>query len=475
MSPAALSGEDLAFAGMARQAELVQAGKVSPRELVSLYLARIERMDPKLDAFRVVTAERAQAEAAEAERRRAAGEGGPLNGVPIAVKDCHDLAGEVTTNGTNCFDEPAAADCEMVSRLRAAGAIVIGKTNLPELATSAFTETDTFGITRNPWNTERTPNGSSGGSAVAVAAGLAACATASDGAGSIRGPAAYCNLVGLKPQRGRISMAPDREHWLGMSVAGCVSRTVEDTALWLDVTAGPVEGDVDRPPPPERPYVEAAKSPPGKLRVAASTKPIRPLGPPIVSDEAKGAVEEAARVLGSLGHAVDWQDPDYGQVGTSATPLYMAGIAQDFAKLPHPERAMSYTKGLARLGRLYPGFVVRRAKAAREKWAARINRIFDDHDVLVTCVAGLPPYEVGRWAGKAALPTVLGMSRVHCFNIVWNYVGNPAMSVPMGFTADGLPLAVQIVGRPNDEAALLSLAVQLEAERGWPAERPPIS
>jgi amidase len=270
-------------------------------------------------------------------------------------------------------------------------------------------------------------------------------------------------------------MAPDREHWLGMSVTGCVSRTVEDTALWLDVTAGPAEGDVDRPPPAERSYVEAAKSPPGKLRVAASTKPVRPLGPPIVSDDAKGAVEEAARVLGSLGHAVDWQDPDYGQVGNSATPLYMAGIAQDFAKLPHPERAMSYTRGLARLGRLYPGFVVRRAKAARQKWAARINRIFDDHDVLVTCVAGLPPYEVGRWAGRGGLQTVLGMSRVHCFNIVWNYVGNPAMSVPMGFTADGLPLAVQIVGRPNDEAALLSLAAQLEAERGWPAERPPIS
>jgi len=460
---------------MSHQAELVRAGEVSPRELVELYLGRIERLDPKLNAFRVVMSERALAGADEAERRRSAGETAPLLGVPIAIKDNEDVAGEITTHGTACFDEPAAADCEMVRRLRAAGAIVIGKTNLPELATSAFTETDTWGITRNPWNPERTPNGSSGGSAVAVAAGLAAGASASDGAGSIRGPAAYCGLVGLKPQRGRISMMPDPEHWEGLSVAGCVSRNVADTALWLDVTAGPAAGDVDAAAAPERPFAESAKTAPGTLRVAASVRPIRPVGPPIVSDEVKGAVEEAARVLGALGHGVEWRDPDYGQVGNSATPLYLAGVAGDFAKLPNPQRAMGYTKGLARMGRLYPGPVVRRAKAAREKWAARINSLFDDFDVLVTCVAGLAPYEVEKWAGQGAIRTVYGMSRIHCFNIVWNYVGNPAMSVPMGFTRDGLPLAVQIVGRPNDEATLLSLASQLEAELDWPSRHPPAS
>jgi amidase len=467
--------EDLAFAGLARQAELVRAAAVSPRELVELYLARIERLDPKLNAYRVVMAEQALADADEAERRRAAGASGPLLGVPIAVKDCHDVAGQITTHGTACFDEPASADSEMVRRLRAAGAIVIGKTNLPELAAYGFTESDAWGITRNPWDRERTPSGSSGGSGAAVAAGLAAAATASDGAGSIRGPAAFSHLFGLKPQRGRISLAPDREHWHGLSVGGCLTRSVIDTALWLDVTAGAVEGDVDAAPPPERPFVEAARRVPGKLRVAASVKPPRALAPPVVSDEVKGAVRHAAQLLGSLGHEVGWRDPSWGLMGNQMTPLYVNGIHQDFRKLPHPERAMGQTRGMARVGGLYPGPVISRAKRVRAKCAARVNRIFDDHDVFLTCVAGLPPFEVGRWAGRNGLQCLLGMSRVYPFNIAWNYLGNPAASVPMGFTPERLPLAVQIVGRPNDEATVLSLAAQIEAERPWAQERPPLS
>ena len=190
--------------------------------------------------------------------------------MPIALKDSTDLAGELTTLGTDGFTEPAAADSEMVRRLREAGAIVVGKTLLPELAICGFTESATFGVTRNPWNEQRTPAGSSGGSAAAVAAGLVPIASASDGAGSIRIPAASCGLFGLKPQRGRISLAPHREHWNGLSVDGCVSRTVIDTALWLDVISGGSE-EPGAPAPPDRPFVEAAKTPPGKLRVAYST------------------------------------------------------------------------------------------------------------------------------------------------------------------------------------------------------------
>ena len=233
---------DLAFAGLAHQAEAVRAGEVSPRELVGLYLDRIGRLDPQLNAFRVVRAEPALAAAVEAEKRRHSDGQAPLLGVPIAVKDSHDVAGELTTHGTGCVDEPATEDCELVRRLRAAGAIVIGKTNLPELAFAMFTESPTWGVTRNPWNLERTPGGSSGGSGAAVAAGLAAAATASDGAGSIRYPAAYCSLFGLKPQRGRIPVDPDAEHWHGMSVNGCLTRSVIDTALFLDVTAGRRQG-----------------------------------------------------------------------------------------------------------------------------------------------------------------------------------------------------------------------------------------
>jgi amidase len=220
---------------------------------VALYLERIERFDGRLNAFRVVLADRALAEAEEADRRIAAGETAPLLGVPIAVKDNVDVAGEITTFGTGSYDTPAAADSAHYRRLRDAGAVLIGKTNLPELAIWPFTESQTWGRTRNPWNPERSSGGSSGGSGAAVAAGLVGAASASDGGGSIRIPAAACGLFGLKPQRGRVSLMPLHEHWLGLSVAGCLSRRVIDTALWLDVAAGPEPGDADTPPPPERP------------------------------------------------------------------------------------------------------------------------------------------------------------------------------------------------------------------------------
>src|SRR5918992_3220167 len=226
--------EDLAFAGVARQAELIRAGEVSSRELVELYLERIERLDPELNAFRKVMAERALVDAQQADGRRGAGDERPLLGVPLAVKDVEDVTGEVTRWGTDAFSTPAAQDSELVRRLRSAGAVVIGKTNCPELAIMGETEGPAFGITRNPWNTDRSVGGSSGGSAAAVAAGLCAAATGSDGMGSIRIPAACCGLVGLKPQRDRISLAPAGEHWHGLSVAGFLTRGVGDTALLVD-------------------------------------------------------------------------------------------------------------------------------------------------------------------------------------------------------------------------------------------------
>src|SRR5215207_5968765 len=197
--------DELAFAGAARQAEMIRRGEVSSRELVELYLARIERLDGELNAFRVVTGEGALVDAAQADARRGAGDDRPLLGVPIAVKDTEDFGGEVTGWGTAAHGGPAQRDNDFVARLRAAGAVVLGKTNLPELAIMGSTEGPAFGITRNPWDTDRTPGGSSGGSAAAVAAGLCAAATGSDGAGSIRIPASACGLVGLKPQRDRVS------------------------------------------------------------------------------------------------------------------------------------------------------------------------------------------------------------------------------------------------------------------------------
>jgi amidase len=468
-----MADQDLAFAGLARQAEAVRAGEVSPRELVQLYLERISRLDPQLNAFRVVRAEPALAAAVEAEKRRYSDGQARLLGVPIAVKDSQDVTGELTTHGTGCVEEPATQDCEMVRRLRVAGAIVIGKTNLPELACMMFTESPTWGVTRNPWNAERTPGGSSGGSGAAVAAGLAAAATASDGGGSIRYPAAYCSLFGLKPQRGRVPVDPDTEHWHGMSVNGCLTRSVFDTALYLDLTAGGGKAP-DKPPPPERPFVEAARTPPGKLRVAVSVKGARALAPPMLDERCRRAVEETAQLLGSLGHRIAWRDPDWGTVGNGVSIMYARGVADDARRLPNRERLGRQARGIARLGSLIPDWVLRRARAATPKHAARINRIFDQHDVLLLPVVGEPPLPVGKWDSHGGQWTLAGMTRRTGFGPPWNYLGNPAAAVPAGFTDDGLPLSVQLVGRPNDEATLLSLAAQLEAERPWADRRPPV-
>jgi amidase len=465
--------EQLAFAGSARLAELLGARQVSSRELTELYLERIERLDPQLNAYCLVLADEAVAQADEADRRLGAGQSAPLLGVPIAIKDVEDMAGQPTRLGTGAFDGVAADDSPMVAHLRTAGAVFLGKTNLPELAICGFTESKTWGVTRNPWNTERTTSGSSGGSAAAVAAGLCAAASASDGAGSIRNPAAFCNLFGLKPQRGRIPFRPPG-HWRGMSVTGCVTQTVRDTALWLDATMA-AGGEPGAPPPPERPYVEAAASVPRKLRVALSTKPVRAAAPPIVTDEVKRGVRDAGELLRSLGHEVAEHDPAYGLAGNNVVPRYLGGIHEDVEAVPSPERLEARTRGFGRLGSLYPQAVLRRAVRVGEKDSRRINTLFDDFDVLITPVVGEVAFPVGRWEGSGALRTLLGMSRSFCFAPIWNHTGQPAAAVPIGFTDDGLPRSVQLIVPPNREDLLLSIAAQIEAEKPWAERRPPAS
>jgi len=238
-----VQADELAFTPITLQAEMVRSGEIAPRELVEVYLERIERLDPMLNAFRVVMAERALVEAQQAEARRKQGEQRPLLGVPIAIKDDTDVAGEVTGNGVDQLNAPAEGDAEVVRRLRAAGAVVIGKTQVPELTAQPFTETIAFGTTRNPWSLERSPGGSSGGSAAAVAAGLVGAALGSDGAGSIRIPSACCALFGVKPSRGRVSNAPAAEGWRGLGVRGPIARTVADAALFLDACHGAIDTD----------------------------------------------------------------------------------------------------------------------------------------------------------------------------------------------------------------------------------------
>jgi amidase len=469
-----MGGDDIAFAGAARQAEMVRAGEVSPKELVQLSLDRIARLDPELNSFRKVFAEKALLEAEQAEARIKAGEDRPLLGVPIAIKDEIDVAGEINTHGTDGFSEPARADSEVVRRLREAGAIVVGLTLLPEMAICGFSESATYGVTRNPWNPQRTPGGSSGGSGSAVAAGLVPIASAGDGAGSIRIPAASCGLFGLKPSRGRVSLAPNLEGWRGLAVEGCLSRSVRDTALWLDIVSGGSRED-EAPPPPERPFLEAAKTPPGKLRVAYSTRAPRALAPPTVSGEAKKAVADGAELLRSLGHDVAQRDPDWGNIGDSISARFLKGVGETVEAVPHPERLESRTRGFGRLGKILPDRLYQHVMSRRPAEQARVNAIFDHCDVLVMPVMGGTALPIRRWEGKGALQTVLGMSRFYPYCVPWNHLGNPAMAVPAGFSPEGMPLSIQVIGRPGDEATLLSLAAQLEAERPWADRRPPIS
>ena len=467
-----MDATDLAFAGPSRQAELVRAGEVTARELTELYLERIERIDPELNAYRTAMPERALAEADQADGRRASGDERPLLGVPVAVKDNTDVAGEVTTHGTGCFTEPATADSEAVRRLREAGAVILGKTNLPELAIIGSTESLNWGVTRSPWDPERTTGGSSGGSGAAVAAGLCAAAHATDGAGSIRIPAANCGLVGMKPQRGRVSLMPDAQHWHGMSVAGALTRTVIDQALMLDVLSGPADGVAHTPPPPPRSFVEAAAEAPGKLRVALSFKPSVPAR---VDAEVRAAVTSLADVLRSLGHAVTERDPAYNEIGTVVMPRYLKGVLADAESVPRPHRLQRRTRGFAAMGRLMPQAALDHSMRDEARQAERINRLFEDFDVLLTPATARPPVGAAEWEGLSAPRTVAGMLPTYPFTAPWNATGQPALCIPAGFTAAGLPLGGQLIGRPEDEGTLLSLAAQAEAERPWADRRPAVA
>jgi amidase len=461
--------EDLAFAGAARLAEMVRNKDVSPTELVELHLERIARIEPKVNAFRVVLGEGARLDAKRAEKRLAAGDEAPLLGVPVAIKDNVDHAGEVTTHGTAAYGEAAKEDGFIARRLREAGAVIMGKTTLPELAICGFTESPTWGDTRNPWDLSKTPGGSSGGSGAAVAAGMSAIAHATDGGGSIRWPAAYCGLFGLKPQRSRISLWPDREHWYGLSVTGCVTRTVMDTALYLDVMSGPEKGDFESPPPFERPLTEVARTAPGKLRIACTTKTATPVRK---SKEVLAAYNETIELLRSLGHEVTDASLSYSRAPMDFFALYLRGIRDEALTLPHPERFSAQTRGFVRMGRLFSDRRMAKVKDRMPAAAAKINRVFRDHDVLLTPALAQPPFEIGRWRKAGALRTLNGMGEIDPYCFTWNYTGQPAATIPAGFTDGGLPLSVMLIAPPNREDVLVSLGAQIEAERPWADRRP---
>src|SRR3954471_12190365 len=459
---------DVAFEGMAAQAELVRRGGVSARELVGLALGRIERLDGELNAFGAVLSERALVDAERADERRARGERAPLLGVPVAVKDEIDIAGEVTSRGTGAITAKASSDAEVVRRLRDAGAIVIGKTTMPELGLWPFTEAVPWGVTRTPWDVERTPGGSSGGSAAAVAAGLVPAAIGVDGAGSIRIPAACCGVFGLKPQQGRVPRRPhdrDGSHWQCM---GPLTRSVLDAAMVFDVIQGPVPMR-DAPGP----FEQAARTAPPRLRVAVSEAfPAGTRG--TLSPDVREALGSTAEQLRSLGHEVVERDIDFRVRDNPVILGLMFRTIHDFVdEVQRPQRLERRTRALARPGALISDGMVERLRRAERRLHERLGRVFADHDVLMMPVMSQPAVPAGIMEGRGATVTYFWEVGWVPFNVLWNSTGQPAVSVPAGFSSTGLPVAVQLIARPNQEATLLSLAAELEHERPWADHHPP--
>lgn len=461
---------DLAFAGPSALADLVRRGEVHPRELVELSLRRIEELNPRLNAFRVTLADQALA-AADAEPKPT----GPLAGVPIAVKDDVPVEGESTTRGSRSYGLPAPADAEIVRRLRAAGAIPIGITNVPELTIFPWTATDANGITRNPWDVTRTPGGSSGGSAAAVAAGLVPCATGSDGGGSIRIPAAACGLVGMKSTRGRVPMAPSREGWLGLSVYGGLARTVRDSALLLDVLHGALDSDADHAPPFDGSYVEATGSAPRPLRIAMSKKLPPGLLAKLSADQ-RGAWERTGRLLETLGHHVEPRNPAYGMVELDFLQMWVRGIYEESLTVPDRSQLEPLTRQMAAAGeRLVPERRRAALLAKRPRTIDRILGLWADHDVLLTPALAKTAIAAEGGYGKPAPVAIDIAGRFTPYTPAFNLTGQPAISVPAGVGADGLPLSVQLVGRPGAEDLLYALAAQIEAAAPWSQRRPTVS
>ena len=447
--------------------------KVTAAELVRSSLHAIGVSQSTLNAFRVVLTESALADAAAADRRRAAGDTAPLLGIPIALKDDVDIAGVPTAYGTDGYVPPATADSEVVRRLKAAGAVIVGKTNTCELGQWPFTSGPGFGHTRNPWSRRHTPGGSSGGSAAAVAAGLVTAAIGSDGAGSVRIPAAWTHLVGIKPQRGRISTWPEPEAFNGITVNGVLARTVADAALVLDAASGNVEGDLHKPPPlTASDYVSIA---PGPLRIALST------GIPYTFFRAKlhpeilAAIQKVGEQLELLGHTVVKGNPDYGvRLSWDFLARSMAGLWDWGERLGENVNWDPRTLSNMRTGHMLSQATLRTARRHEAADQRRVGSIFNIVDVVLAPTTAQPPPLARAFDRMSGIATDRAVIAACPYAWPWNVLGWPSINVPAGFTSDGLPIGVQLMGPANSEGMLISLAAELEAFSGWPAKQPKV-
>jgi len=454
---------DTDTAGLVGFAQGLRNGETTASELTRSALRRITDDQDSINAFRHVRTDDAIRDAATADKRIADGDDAPLLGVPIAVKDDTDLAGVPTAFGC-AGDFPAAGhDAEVVRRFRAAGAVVVGKTNTPEVGQWPFTEGAAFGTTRNPWNPGHTPGGSSGGSAAAVAAGLVPAALGSDGAGSVRIPAAWNHLVGIKTQLGRIPSAPEPEPFHGLTVHGPLARTVADAATLLDVAAD--TGDRFR---------NAARRRPGTMRIGLSLRiPYTTIRAELHA-EVRQAVLRVAESLRALGHEIVPIDPPYGLVGLDFLPRSLLGVHDWCLRVPDTDQLDPRTQANIRTGARFPRGLVRLARAAEPWLRRRIGSVFGEVDTVLTPTTATPPPPVGTFDGLTGWQTDQRMIAACPYAWPWNVLGWPAINVPAGLTTRGLPMGAQLLGPSHSEERLISAAAHLEVAERW-YERGPTS
>jgi amidase len=470
---------ELLFKPASELATLIHTGQISSTELVTFALERIEALQPTINAFAHVDAEGALAAAESV----GAGDARPFAGVPIAVKDTAPVAGMPYTLGSDLFgDFVPATDAYLVRRLRDAGFVIVGKTSLPEFGILPVSEPRRFGPVRNPWDTGRTPGGSSGGAAAAVASGMLPLAHGSDGGGSIRIPASCCGLVGLKPARGRVSRGPEQgDDFLVQD--GVLTRTVAETASMLDVLSGYEVGDATWAPPPAEPFASAAARAPGRLRIGYTTKAAieAPLDP--VCEQ---AVHDAAALLTELGHDVEevaapWGDDDLLKVFTMVfgTPITMGiffgGMVTGREPTPDLVEPLSWTFWEGMRERTALDYLLARTQLTGI--SRGIIALWESYDVVLTPGLAERPVAIGEIDACSDDPweTFRRSGRFTPYTAIFNVTGQPAISLPLYHGDDGLPTSVQLAGRPAGEATLLSLAAQLEAARPWAGRRPELA
>jgi amidase len=453
-------------------AAALQAREVSAVELLEVCLAEVDRLNPELNEVTWRNDEEARAAAAGADRRLAAGEQAPFLGVPIPIKDLTPVAGWPVTFGSRGAPEGLSEESELVvDALAAAGFVLCGRTNTPEFGVITAAENERYGASRNPWDTDRSPGGSSGGAAGAVAGGMFPIAHANDGGGSIRIPASYCGLVGLKTSRGRVPRLA--QSWLGAVVEGVVSRTVADTAVVLDAIAGPDPNAWYNAPAPEHPFAEDVGASPGRLRIGLMAQ--APLGIP--TDEAcVAAARAAAALLEELGHAVEEVEvPTISEEMVAPfIALTQAGLADyDGVDWSQTEPHIQHQRALAsETGAYEYGLAARALELLSRREVARWGR---DFDVLLTPTSAILPPKAGATVeAQHATPDqpVLDVVASVSFTAFGNVTGLPAASLPLHWTDEGLPVGVQLTGGPWQEATLIALSAQLEAARPWAERRP---